>query len=117
MKSGRLLPFPTPLGGPEATRRLVERIHQANSLAKVAHGASRRRLYRIKQEGVLRYAELYPDRVYVTSLDRVEGGGYMFGIAGFGLGRCHLIVNDPWIILKRFQLSASLQRKLQLISA
>ena len=101
--------------GSAGTKNLIQRIHDASSLAKVSSGRTRKRLYRIKRDGVLHFAYLFPEQIYLTHLDRLESGEGLFGLSAFRLGRLHLLVSDPFEIMRAISpapgLRASMERK------
>ena len=94
------------------TRLLINRIHQANSLAKIAIGEDRKRLYKIKTDGVLRLAEQFPECVWIDSLER-QGDKWLFGVAGFQLGRLHLLVDNPFKIVSLIGYSPYFKNELE----
>jgi hypothetical protein len=98
-------------GASEATNNLIKRIRLANSLAKIATGESRERLYQVKVDGVIHFAKTFPESIWIDSLNRHESGKWLFGISGFRLGRIHLLVDNPFKILSLIEKSDRLKSK------
>jgi hypothetical protein len=78
----------TPSGGQAATRSMENGIRDAFSLALIASGQSRQTLFGLAKQKTMRYAELFPGKLHVTSIHHVRfGSGWLVGILGFGVGR------------------------------
>ena len=77
----------------EETKRLINRIHSANSLAKACGGKNKARLYKIKKDGVVHFANKFPEWIHIDSVEETQDGEmYIVGITGIHLGRVHLVV-------------------------
>lgn len=104
----------SPQGGLKATKSMQDGIRDAFSLALTANGQSRQALFGLAKRKTLRYAELFPGRLQITSINYVRfGSGWLVGILGFGVGRLTIKVESLSEVHSGFGIPSDLHRIFQ----